>query len=314
MAGMRWRNLALRVLSVLLAILLWIYATNEQNPQNDQILSIQLHRLNPPQGVEVSGLPTNISIRVQGPRTQVAALTAVDFQAVVDLSGVIEGEQYIPVKVNAPTGIQVVQVTPPRVHVVVDSVVEKQVNVAAVLKGNPGRGYNALDPVIQPDKVILRGPRSKVAAIDQVKVTVEVESATRPVEQTLPLNPGQGIGVTPQSVKVSVPVIPMPAKTLAVRAVVNGDPAPGFETLGVTVSPANVQVVAPSNILAGLSGVDTEKIDLKGAERDLTVKIGITPPPGVVELNPNTVEVTIRIKKKEQPAPAVMVPPARTER
>lgn len=303
MAGVNWRNMALRILSVALALLLWIYATNEQNPVNDQILSLQLQRLNQPKGMVVSGIPSSVSVRVQGSRTQVTALSANDFQAVVDLSGVVEGDNYIQVKVSSPPGIQVILITPNRVHAVADSVIEKQVDVAASLKGNPAKGYTTQEPVIQPAKVTLRGPRSKIAAIDQIRVTVDVESATGVVDQTVPVNSGQNdVSVVPQTVKVTVPVTPLPAKTVAVRARVTGEPARDYEISGFSISPANVTVMAPSGELAGINWVETEKIDIKGAERDVTVKIGVSPPAGSVEVRPAAVEVTVQIKKKSQPS------------
>lgn len=311
MAGIYWRNTALRILSVLLAILLWIYATNEQNPVNDQILSIQLQRRDPPPGMVVSGsMPTNVSIRVQGPRTQVTALTPADFQAVLDLSKVSDGDHYIPVKVTSPPGIQVTQVTPGRVYVVVDSIVEKQVEVSASFKGNPAKGYAAQAAAVQPSKVTLRGPGSKVGAIDQIKVTVDIESATGPVDQTVPVSSGQnGVTVYPQAVKVNVPITALPSKTVAVRARITGDPAREYEVSGFTVKPANVQVTAPSTVLSVINWVETENIDIKGADRDITLNINVIPPPGAAEVKPATVEVTVQLKKAKAPEPGTPAPP-----
>lgn len=309
MARIEWRNMSLRILSVLLAFLLWIYATNEKNPVNDQILSIPLKQFGKPDQMMVSDIPSSVSIRVQGPRTQVIALTPADFHAVVDLSAVAEGEQNIPVKVTAPSGIQVTQVTPRSVNVVADRIVEQEIAVVASFKGNPARGYTILEPVIQPAKVKAKGPRSRVGAIDQIKVTVDIESATGVVEQTVPVNSGQkDVTVTPQFVKVTVPVTPMPSKTVMVRAKTTGDPAGDYEISGFTVNPANVQVVAPPAMLAGTNLVETETIDIRGADRDVKVKIGVSPPPGAVEVKPATVEVTVHLKKKKAQSPGTGTP------
>ncbi len=311
MAALNWRNMALRILSVILAILLWVYATNEQNPVNDQILSIQLHRLNPPKDVEISGIPSNVSIRVQGPRNQITALSPPDFQAVVDLSGVTEGSQYVPVKVNSPSGIQVTQVTPNRVYVTVDRIIEKQVDVAVSFKGSPARGYITLEPVVQPSKVTLRGPGSKVSAIDQLWVTVDIESATAVVDQTLPVNPGQnGVSASPQAVKVTVPVSPLPSRTVPVRVRVTGEPAAGYEITGYIVKPESVQVVAPPGTLPEINWVETDMIEIRGSDRDVMVKIGVSPPAGAVEMKPAAVEVTVQVKKSKAQEPGAAIAPA----
>ncbi|MCL6477286.1 MAG: hypothetical protein K6T65_02605 [Peptococcaceae bacterium] len=309
MARIEWRNMSLRILSVVLAFLLWIYATNEQNPVNDQILSIPLKQFGKSDQMIITGIPSNVSIRVQGPRTQVTALSAADFEALVDLSGVTEGEQYVQVKVTSPPGIQVTQVTPPRIHIKGDKIVEQQVAVAAVFKGNPARGYTALDPVIQPDKVTAIGPRSQVSAIDQIKITVDIESAAGVVEQTVPVNSGQkDVRLVPQVVKVTVPVTTMPSKTVMIRARTTGEPAGDYEVTGVTINPANVQVVAPSSTLAGINLVETEAIDISGADRDVKVRIGVSPPPGAIEVKPATVEVTVQLKKAKAQPPGTDTP------
>jgi len=305
MAGIDWRNMSLRILSVLLALLLWVYATNEQNPVHNQILSINLTQRGLPENMVVSNdIPRVVSVRVQGTRGQVTALTPSDFEAVLDLSKVTEGEQYLPVKVNAPQGVQITQVTPGRVNAVVEDIVEQQINLKATLKGSPAKGYTAMDPVVLPAAVTVRGPRSKVAAISQVNLTVDVESAAAQVEKTLPVIVDQsGVTVNPKTVKVTVPITQLPSKLVPVRARATGTPARDFEVDGITIKPAEVLVAAPQAILAGINWIETENVDVKGADHDINVKIGVSPPQGVVEIKPATVDVTVQLKKAKTPQP-----------
>ena len=135
MGRIDWRNMSLRILSLLLALLLWFYVSNEQNPVNEQIMSIKLQQRGLGDELAVSGIPSNVSIRVQGTRSQMANLTPADFEAVIDMSKFTEGEHHIPVTVNSPPGIQVAQIIPTRIYVVLDSLVEQKVNVIATIKG-----------------------------------------------------------------------------------------------------------------------------------------------------------------------------------
>ncbi|MFZ5649908.1 MAG: YbbR-like domain-containing protein [Bacillota bacterium] len=305
MARIDWRNMALRILSVVLALLLWIFATNERNPVQDQILSVSLSKRGLPGGMVVANdIPPAVSIRVQGNRGQVVALTSTDFEAVLDLSKVGEGEQHIPVRVTPPQGIQVSKVTPEKIYVVAESIVEQQVGVKASLKGTPAKGYAAMEPVIQPALVTVKGPRSKVSTVSQVSVTVDVESVVSQVEKMLPVNSGEnGVTVFPQTVKVTVPVTLLPSKSVPVRARASGTPAKDYEIDGFVIKPAEVQVVAPASELAGINWVETEKVDVKGADRDITVKAGLSLPPGAVEAKPSTVDVTVKLKKTGTTAP-----------
>lgn len=293
-----------------LALLLWIFATNERNPVQDQILSVSLSKRGLPGGMVLANdIPPAVSIRVQGNRGQVVALTSTDFEAVLDLSKVGEGEQHVPVRVTPPQGITISKVTPEKVYVVAESIVEQQVGVKVSLKGTPAKGYTAAEPVAQPALVTVKGPRSKVSAVSQVNVTVDVESTVTQVEKTLPVNSGEnGVTVFPQTVKVTVPITLLPAKTVPVRARASGAPAKDYEIDGFAIKPAEVQVVAPASVLSGIDWVETEKVEIKDADRDITVKAGISLPPGVVEARPSTVDVTVKMKKTGAAAPPADAP------
>lgn len=298
MGRIDWRNMSLRILSLLLALLLWFYVSNEQNPVNEQIMSIKLQQRGLGDGLAVSGIPSNVSIRVQGTRSQIANLTPADFEAVIDMSKFTEGEHHIPVMVNSPPGIQVAQIIPTRIYVALDSLVEQKVNVIATIKGTPAKGYYAFDPVVVPGVVTIAGPRSKINAINQISVVVDVEAAVGNVEQTVPVGVAQsGVNIYPHSVSVTVPVTPLATKTVAVRPKVTGEPAEGYEISAVNVSPSSVQVSAPSGVLTGISYVDIDRIDIRNTDRDFTVKASIVPPAGAVEVRPTSIEVTVQLKK-----------------
>lgn len=304
MSRIDWRNMSLRIFSLLLALLLWFYVSNEQNPVNEQIMSIKLQQNGLENGLAVSGIPSNVSIRVQGTRSQIANLTPTDFEAVIDLSKFSEGEHHIPVTVNSPSGIQVVQIIPSRVYVVLDSFVEQKVNVVATITGIPSKGYYALDPMVVPGVVTIAGPRSKVNAISQISVAVDVEAAVGTIQQTVPVGGAlSGVNVYPQSVSVTVPVNPLSTKTVAVRPKVIGEPAEGYEISAVSVNPSSVQMTAPSGVLSGISYVDTERIDIKNIDRDFTIKASIIPPVGAVEVRPSSIEVTVQLKKIKNDTP-----------
>ncbi len=298
MTQINWHKMALRIFSLFLAVLLWIYAAGEQNPvTNSQIISIGLQQMGAPDGMVVSGsLPSNVSIRVVGPRARLDTLSANDFQAVIDLSQLSEGAHNVPVVVHSPEGVEISRVTPSRIYLVLEGIQEKQVAVVANVQGKPARGYIPQDAVVQPDTVVIRGPRSLINTIEQLAVEVNIESASTAVEQTSVVETGNNnITVSPQLVKVIVPINSAPSKDLKVNPRLEGEPAAGYTVSGFTVSPANVRVFAVSSRLQELSGLNTEKISIDGAKQDLTVQAKISAPSGIEDINPSTVEVTVRI-------------------
>jgi YbbR domain-containing protein len=117
-------------------------------------------------------------------------------------------------------------------------------------------------------------------------------------------------------------------RRLPVRADLAGSPALGFTVAGSTVSPEVVDVTGPARLIDDLKHVSTESVDLRGAEDSfqrnvlleridpgvtfvpdvvqvrVTIeeslaarefpKVPITVPPGVTQITPAAVDVTVR--------------------
>ncbi|MQL51282.1 hypothetical protein GFC01_03190 [Desulfofundulus thermobenzoicus] len=311
-----WRNLSLQVAAVLMALLLWVYVTNEQNPLDERLFNVNLHARGTPADMMVAGLPATVTVRVQGTRGQLTGVTGADFQALVDLSGIEPGDNDLPISVSAPPGVRVLQVSPARVRVQADRMVEKRVPVEVSVKGTPAAGYHMLAPVAEPATVLLKGPGRLVNPQGRVTLSVDVQGATGTVEQVVSVSglPAE-VGFSPRTVRVTIPVTPLPVKEVPVQGRVKGDPGAGYRVQEVQVEPATVQVSAPADVLSGISGVSTPEVDIGGAVRDVVQKVTLpVPGPGVL-LRPVEVTVTVRIvpAQPEGPPPTdrkVSTPPS----
>lgn len=206
-----WRNLPLQVLSLVLALVLWVYVSNEQNPLEQRLFSVALQGRGAPDGYLVSGLPATVSVKAQGSRTQLNAVNAGDFQAAVNLASISPGENELPVSVIPPPGIKVLQVTPAQVRVLVDRIVEKKVPVEVSLRGEPAEGYQLGNVAASPGAVVLKGPERQLSALSKVTVHLNVQGITGAVEQYVNISGlPPGVAANPQGVKVSVAAVPVP--------------------------------------------------------------------------------------------------------
>ena len=115
-----WRRLGrselvLRLLSLLLAIVLWFMAAEEGpgrfGPQQ-QRLAVPLEVRGVPQGLEASGAPESVELEARGFRRPAPEAA----RAYVELVGLGPGRHMVPVRVEAP-GLVVVSVEPSRVAV-----------------------------------------------------------------------------------------------------------------------------------------------------------------------------------------------------
>jgi len=296
----QWRDNSYRILSLLLALLLWVYVTNEQNPVSDQSFSVPLTARDLPQGYVVAGLPGAVNVRVRGASLVINALRRDDFSALVNLSGVKSGRQEVKVQLNAPHEVEVLQISPATVVITADQVAEKKVPVVAVLKGSVADGLQAGAPVVDPANATVSGPSAALAKISQLSVTVNVSGAKAAVTSEAPLESGlTGVTVSPARVRVTVPVTALPVQSLPVRLQLTGEPASGYALAGTTVRPQTVQVTARDNALHGLTVINTKPLDISGIDADMEKDVALVLPDGVSLLQPERVTVTVNVNRVE---------------
>ena len=314
-----WRDLSIKILSLFMALLLWVYVTNEQNPLDTRTYNVSLNVRGLPAQMTAAGLPAAVSVQVQGTRGQLVGIDGADFQALVDLSDVAVGDNDVDVQVSVPPGLRLLKVTPDRVRVLVDRIIEKHIPVTVAVTGTPAPGYNALDASVVPGDVLISGPSRLVQPLTRATAQINIQSATGPVEKMVPLSGiPVGVNISSRVVRVSVPVTPLPTRTVPVKPVLAGEPAAGCQVQGVTVQPDSVQVSAPANVLDGIQSVQTEPLNISGARQDLTQTVNLSVPAGAVGLRPARVDVTVHVQaagggpapaNEQQPAPAEQPPP-----
>jgi len=309
------RNLVVKVVSFLFAILFWLFVLNQGTPDKlipEQTLTIP---------VVSSGLNQNMVVMTQLPLVRVRvqginpSANIKDIYAQIDLSGGVPGESTYVVKVNTPPGTNVVDVQPSSIKLTLDTVQEKTVPVQAVLSGNPADDYQVGSPIIKPSAVNVRGPSSILGTLDKVIVEISVTGANETVQVSRPVsfrdkegnpifgpNPSMDIlSAYPSSVDVIAPVLAkdLSSKMIPLRVTSKGDPATGMELWSLVPSPASIQVTGTLQALKGLDSVNLGPIDISNLTEDKTFQIPINQvslPSGVSILEGTTLSVIAQIR------------------
>ena len=300
--SLSWQRYPLIIISIFIAVILWAYVNNLQNPLQEQEFRVSLRAAGLPDGMITDELPDRVSVLVK-PGLKVGGLKAEDFKAVVDLSHVDIGENVLAVNVSGPSGVQISQINPKTVTVNVDKLVQKQVPVRAFLKGTPGAGYSAGEPLLVPTAVLASGPSRLLDSIEQVPVTVDVTGATQNLDYSLPLElQDEQVKLSPEVVQVVVPVnVSVPYKAVPVKVETTGTPNEGYQLDSTTAQPAVVQVFAPHEVLPQIKEVTTKPVNLDGAAENLKQSTELQLPAGAVLLQPDRVEVTVTLSEVPQP-------------
>jgi len=163
------RNLPLKVVSLTLAVLLWIALNNE--PRSEVGLRVPLEFRNSPKGVEVLGDTNTVDIRLSATSSIVKRIDASGVTASIDLSEWTPGERTFSLgasNLTVPFGIAVTKITPNKVRLRFEPTEHKLVRVHPRILGKPAEGFIVTAIICQPDKAELEGPASHLTALESV--------------------------------------------------------------------------------------------------------------------------------------------------
>jgi YbbR domain-containing protein len=163
------RNLQLKVVSLTLAVLLWVALIGE--PKSEIGLKVPLEFRNSPKGVEVLGETNAVDIRLSASSSIVKRIDASEVTASIDLSEWTPGERTYSLSesnLTVPFGVAVTKITPNKIRLRFEATERKIVRVHPRILGKPAEGQIVKAVLCQPDKAELEGPASHLLPLESV--------------------------------------------------------------------------------------------------------------------------------------------------
>ena len=294
------------VLALGLASALWIVVQNETNPDRTDIpnLAVPVEVVNTPTGLVAVSEAPQVQVRVRAPSEVWGRLRPGSFRATADASAARPGVNELPVTVEVlEAQVRAVEPIPPRVNVAMEEVGERIVPVRLDIAGNVPFGYAYSTPRIAPENVTVSGPSSAIQRVEAAVVDLRLDGVTVSLNATYAPRPidarggeVRGVRLSPPTVNVEVPVSQQVGyKEVGVRPVVRGRVAAGYYLQPVEVEPSTVTVVGSPSTLAEVNFVDTDPIDAGGISSSVVRRVQVSPPQGLTLLQPQPVNVTLRV-------------------
>ncbi len=309
-AVLRWivRNLPLMVLALILALLAWVVAVEEEDPTLEQRYPqpIPITPPEPPEGMLIVGeFNEHVQITIRAPESAWDSLKVEDLTASVDLTGLGAGSHQVPVQVTLnKQPSRVILFEPEYVTLELDARAERSVPVRVQIEGKPALGYLRRATTIDPSEVTVSGHSTYVAQIVEAFTSVSVQDANADIERELQLQPqdseGQPVShitLTPDVVNVRIPIeLSSYYRLLPVKVVLEGQVAPGYRVTDISVEPPEVTVFGNPNVLEALPGYIEAPVDVEGAQADVIVRPALNVPPDVAVVSDQQVEVRVFIE------------------
>lgn len=287
-------NLATLTLAFVLALIIWLTATQTQDPMRTQFVQLPVDFIGQPEdAIRVEPERQTVQIRVEGPESVLRQLSPTDFTATVDLSEAPFGETVtVPIDVNANiSGVTLSTPAPDEVEVLLEQQVTQRIPVELDIRGSVARGHTQGEALIEPEAIVASGPASRLEQIEFALVTVFLNNARettvtdqRPIfyDQQGRVASTNGINLSTEDVEVTIPVeesAGFAEKLITVNWI--GEPAPGYRLLSVNVDPPSVLVKGLPARVNALTRLQTEPIDITGLTQSFTQQATLDLPAGI---------------------------------
>ena len=291
-----WGYLAL---ALALAIMLWGFVTIQDNPQEERLFEVPVDYINLADNLAISDKPSNIKLRLNATSSVLDNLSASDINAYADLSGATLGQYTARLNFDLPAGVQLSSAERSEVTVLIDELAQVQHQVQVEYTGTAADGYMTLPASVSPTEIVLSGPEDKLALINKVFISVNLDEANSNYRASLPVNVQDSAGnsllhwITPQPamLDVLVPVVSsQPSKTVPVNVTLSGQPANGYVVSRIVADPAVAVIMGAQKALDNVDYVYTSAININGATNTVTEEVTLLNANGV------TVDTSLRFK------------------
>ena len=313
-------NLALKIIAVIVAVLVWVIIVNVSDPsqrvtvtgisvelQNEEVLIDRGYIYQVENG-------NSISVVVKGPQSVVENLKSSDFYAYADLSERSPDSDTAKIYVSCTNEeisnkVDIVSQKYEYVQLAIDNKVDKDFPIQIDVVGIPAPGYVVGEYSTSPTTIKVTGAENVVSQIAYVEVSYDVESMNADVSDSVTpvFYDAEGKVVKSDKLELSKSDIQLqieilPTKWIKVNYVVTGTPAEGYSLSGYTENLTSINVAARKDHLANISAIDIPSgvVDITGATGDKKIAVSLAPylPSGFKIVSSMTVlEVQTTIEK-----------------
>jgi YbbR domain-containing protein len=314
------KNIALKIISLAFAVLLWGYVMMETDPERTKIISdvtvsfdgedeLQSKNLTV-QGNRSQLLP-DVTVEVKAKITDYKNLDASSINATVSLRSISKpGTYQLRIYATAQNG-NVVSVSPREVIIEVDDLAAKTVPINVDFVGTLPDSYWRGTPTLSSESLIVRGAAEDVAKVVKAKCPIMLTDRTTSYNESVSLilldengetvDSGLFIDVLP-SVVVKMDVLKTVTLPIDVDSAVLGQDAlpTNYEVVDIVATPAEVRVAGDPEDLEKLSSISLEQIDVSGMSASVLETVLLEVPEGVILLDDQEVNLFVDIREKTE--------------
>ncbi len=311
-SGQRRKVLSM-ILSVVVAIVVWQYVLNVENPTLQRTFSdVPIEMINSDSlkdnGLAIrSGGDQKVSVTVSGKRNALMELDSEDLMATVDLTDCTSGDNYLDVSVYVPSSISIKRIHSAQVKVGVERIVTEEIDVQVSFSGSVSSGFQAVCLSQSEETIRATAARSVIKQIDHIAAKINVRDLSDDPEKIkVTLVPVDSDGYRVNGVELSNTEETLTAQLYQISEVSLSVSTEGGLPEGLTLKSMNapelIKIAAPKDKIESLTELETEPVNLSDLTESTTKELTVVLPEYAILADGQetpTVSLTITEDKEE---------------
>ena len=315
------KNVVITIISVIFALLLWGYVLMDTKPPRvktveDIIVSFDGEADLLARNLVVRGdreeILKTVSARISTELTSYADLDASDVRATISLRNISKAGDYT-VTINATSTVgTTLSVNPNTVQLSIDDLVSRRIPVELIYdRAALKDGYWAGEPSINRSEIEISGAYETLEAINKAVCVLDLSERSESIHESIALKlltqdgeeaPSSAIISTLPSVTVDMDIYRAVTLPIKVDDVILGaDSLPAnYEIIAKNVTPAQIVVTGPDELLDAYTELDIDSIDVSGRTSSLLTDLAINVPEGLKILGDSTVSAYVNIREMQR--------------
>ena len=299
------RKWAYVLLSVFLAVILWLYVRAEKDPVSDaRIRNIPVQitgsSVLSSKGLTVAGLSSDrVSTTLQAPASVLSDISRKNITATIDVSRIDEaGEHTLSYNIVLPTnvntdGVVIQEKEPETITVTVEKLYTSTLPIEFRFEGSVAKGYQAGTPTIDPVNVTISGAVEQVNRVARAVVVLEAKDLKEQYTGDLPIRLLDANGdelkdleveLSSETAYVVYPIVVVKEIPLTVNIIAGG---------GATQENISEPLIVPSKITVAGTQEDIDHLtEISLGSIDLSKVVGTSNFTFTIDLDPSLENVT----------------------
>lgn len=317
-------DLSWKILSLVLAMILWLFVINTQNPTQPQTIRNIPVTIKGLDALEAQGYVLKneeeiknqtFSVTIRGPRLEIdkvynnnlitATLNLNQYLGDLNQDSIQYLANYTIDIMLDGNSITVTDKKPQFTSIVLEREASVTSSVSYNILEGTTKGYKLLgDPIINPVEIEIKGAKSAINDIAEVVVNIDGSTfSDENLVQRLPVtiynSEGEeivGLVTSPQTVEVRLLIGKL--KEVPLKVNITGNVQEGYVHVGTKYEPQTVTIVGKAEVVDKINEIAIEPIDISTLTATTVITAKLELPEGITTNSANEVNVTVEMDKE----------------